>query len=376
MGSPEVVTRVPLVDLSPSSGAIRDQVLSSVSDILESGAFTNGPAVAEFERAFAGYCDTTHCVGVANGLDALRLALQALEVGPGDEVLVPAMTFIATWEAVSQVGAIPVPVDVSPFDYCLDVEAASAAVSSRTRAVLPVHLYGQMADPDALVSLGERDGVDVVEDACQAHGARRRGRVAGSVGRAGAFSFYPTKNLGAMGDGGALVTSDDDLAERVRALREHGQRAKHEHRWVGWTSRLDTIQAAVVAAKLPYLDALNEQRRAAASWYSEALAEVGDLVLPAVVEEGGHVWHVYVLQTDDPTGLGCHLRECGVDTGRHYPNPPHLTEAYAALGHLAGAFPVAEGLARRGISIPLFPGISERQLDAVVSSVVGWFARG
>jgi dTDP-4-amino-4,6-dideoxygalactose transaminase len=376
MGVPQAATQVPLIDLSVGSEAVRDEVLSTMSELLQSGAFTNGPAVAEFERQFADYCETMHCIGLASGLDALRLALQALEIGAGDEVIVPAMTFVATWEAVTQVAATPVAVDISRLDYCLDFEAASAAISPRTRAVVAVHLYGQMADPHGLVSLAERAGVDVVEDACQAHGARRRGRVAGSVGRAGAFSFYPTKNLGAMGDAGALVTEDGELAARMRALREHGQPTKHEHRWVGWTSRLDTVQAAVLSAKLPHLDGWNEQRRAAAAWYEGSLAGVGDLVLPQDVSEGGHVWHVYVVQTADPTGLARHLRERGVATGRHYPVAPHLTEAYSSLGHRSGTFPVAESLASRGLSLPLFPGISEQQLDAVVSGVRSWFGRG
>jgi dTDP-4-amino-4,6-dideoxygalactose transaminase len=376
MAAPPVSARVPLVDLTSSSEVVRERVLTDVAATLESGAFTNGPAVAEFEDAFAEFCGVGHCVGVASGLDALRLALQALGVGPGDGVLVPAMTFVATWEAVSQVGATPVPVDVSSSDYCLDLDAVPAAISPRTRVVLPVHLYGQMADPQALLALGGRSGLDVLEDACQAHGASRGGRSAGSVGRAGAFSFYPTKNLGAVGDGGALVTSDAELAATVRALREHGQASKNEHRWIGWTSRLDTIQAAVLSAKLPYLRGWNEERRVAAGRYAEALTGVGDLVLPPDASEGGHAWHVYVVQTTDPVGLANHLRERGVDTGRHYPTPPHLTEAYQSLGYGPGDSPVAEGLACRGISLPLFPGIGEEQIAAVVSGVRGWFERG
>jgi dTDP-4-amino-4,6-dideoxygalactose transaminase len=375
MAPTKLADRVPFVDVASSLDPVREQALADIESVIDSGTFVNGPAVADFEDSFAEYCGAKHCVGLASGLDAVRLALQALEVGPGDEVIVPAMTFVATWEAVSQVGARPVPVDISPIDYGLDVAAAPEAASPRTRAIIPVYLYGLMMEPAPLLALAASTDAVIVEDACQAHGARRDGRMAGSIGRAGAFSFYPTKNLGAMGDAGALVTSDEELAARARALREHGQSAKYSHRWVGWTSRLDTIQAVALRRKLPLLDRWNEERRAAAAAYSEALAGVGDLVLPPG-DGPAHVWHVYVVQTADPAGLAAHLREHGVDTGRHYPEPPHLSEAYADLGYGPGSFPVAEQLARSCLSLPLFPGLSEAQLDAVVAAVRSWFARG
>jgi dTDP-4-amino-4,6-dideoxygalactose transaminase len=367
---------VPFLDLGRSFDDIREDVLADVADALERAAFVNGPAVLEFEAAFARACGTEHCIGMSSGLDALRLALQASGVGPGDEVVVPAATFVATWEAVSQVGATPVPVDVSETDYCIDAGAAAAAFGERTRAIVPVHLYGQMADPAGLDKLASSDGPTVIEDACQAHGAARRGRRAGSVGTAAAFSFYPSKNLGAIGDAGALVTSDGALAERVRALREHGQRRKYEHTWIGWTARLDAIQAAVLLRKLPFLERWNDDRRRAATWYGQALEGMGDLVLPEVGEASIPVWHVYVVRTADPVGLGTFLRERGVETGRHYPEPIHLSEAYRALGHRPGAFPVAEALARECLSLPMFPGISEDQLERVARAIESWFADG
>lgn len=367
---------VPFIDLRSSFEQIQEGVLSDLSASMSTGAFTNGPAVAEFERAFADYVGVTECVGLASGLDALRLGLEAMEIGSGDEVLVPAATFIATWEAVSQTGAVPVPVDVTPADYCVDPLAAEAAIGERTRAIIPVHLYGQLADPHGLSRLRDEYGLQVLEDACQAHGASRGGAVAGTVGRAAAFSFYPSKNLGAMGDAGALVTSDPAVATKVRGLREHGQEEKYTHRSIGWTARLDTIQAAALLRKLPLLDGWNAERRAVARWYGAAFAGLGDLTLPPVADESDPVWYVYVVTTPDPLALAAHLQARGISTGRHYPEPIHLSDAYASLGHREGAFPVAERLARQCLSLPMFPGISERQLEAVAAGVRSWFDRG
>jgi dTDP-4-amino-4,6-dideoxygalactose transaminase len=366
---------VPFLELTRSFEEIRDDVLADVADALDTAAFVNGPAVGEFEAAFAAYCGVDHCVGLASGLDGLRLALEACGVGAGDEVLVPAMTFVATWEAVSQVGAVPVPVDVTADDYGMDPGAAEAAIGERTRAALPVHLYGQMVDPAGIARLVGR-GVTVVEDACQAHGAVRAGRTAGSVGAAGVFSFYPSKNLGAIGDAGALVTSDAELARRVRALREHGQLRKYEHTWVGWTARIDTIQAAVLLRKLRLLEGWNADRRRVAAWYGEELEGVGDLVLPRVAEDSEPVWHVYVVMTEDPDGLARHLGEHGVGTGRHYPEAPHLSEAYRSLGYRTGAFPVAERIGRQCLSLPMFPGLTEEQVQHVAGAARSWFASG
>jgi len=375
MATPQLADPIPFLDLSLGIEPIREQILADIAEIFASGAFINGPAVREFEDEFATYCGVEHCVGLASGLDALRLALEALDLERGAEVLVPAMTFIATWEAVTQAGGIPVPVDVSADDYGIDLQAARASVGRRTRALVPVHLYGQMVDPVELNRLADTHGLAVVEDACQAHGARRSGVGAGTVGDAAAFSFYPGKNLGAAGDAGALVTGDAQLAGRVRALREHGQAVKGTHLSVGWTARLDTVQAAVLLRKLPLLDRWNAERRAAADWYREALADVGDLVLPAVGDESVPVWHVYVVRTGDPLALGDHLRAHGVQTGRHYAEPPHLSGAYAGLGYEPGSFPVAEALAREVLSLPMFPGITRQQVETTAAAIADFFRR-
>jgi dTDP-3-amino-3,4,6-trideoxy-alpha-D-glucose transaminase len=375
METTEARLAVPFLDLSSVHRPIAADVLGDVADLLESGAFTNGPHVARFEAAFASYCGVAECVGLASGLDALRLAITALGLQPGDEVLVPALTFIATFEAVSQAGCVPVPVEISEADYCLDADAAAAAVGPCTKLILPVHLYGRMADMAALGALASSHGLAVLEDACQAHGAERDGIRSGATGEAAAFSFYPGKNLGALGDAGALVTNRADVAAAVRGLREHGQRSKYEHEAIGWTARLDTIQAAALLRKLPLLDEWNAERRAAADHYADALGGIGDLVLPDTSDRG-QVWHLFVVRTADPTGLARHLSERGIGSGRHYPEPPHLSQAYRSLGRPAGSFPVAERASREVLSLPIFPGITEPQLDSVVAGVRSWFERG
>lgn len=372
----EIGLRVPFVDLRPMHEPVKGEILLELADLIDEGAFTNGRQVREFEDAFAAYCEAGFCVGMASGLDALRLGLLAGGLSPGDEVIVPAQTFIATFEAVSQAGGIPVPADISETDYGLDPEAVEGAVTERTGALLPVHLFGQMADLRALRRVAERHGLWLLEDACQAHGAVRDGITAGSGGRAAAFSFYPGKNLGAFGDAGALVTSDGELAARARALREHGQARKHEHEHSGYTARLDTIQALALQRKLPHLEAWNAERRRAARWYSEALRGVGDLRLPPVTSGSEPVWHVYVVRTADPDGLADFLARRRVATARHYPRPPHLTPACASLGKGAGAFPVAEALAREALSLPLYPGISSAQQEWVAESIAEYFHRG
>jgi dTDP-4-amino-4,6-dideoxygalactose transaminase len=366
-------TAVPFLDLSPSHGPLKERLLHDIGELFDTGAFTNGLPVGAFERAFAEYCGVDHCVGVASGLDALRLALLASELRPGDEVVVPAATFVATLEAVTQAGGIPVVADVSVRDYCLDPDAAAAAVGARTHALLPVHLYGQLADMALLSMVAEEYGLALIEDACQAQGAVRTGVRSGATGAAAAFSFYPAKNLGAAGDAGAMVTRDEAIAARVRALREHGQTAKYVHACEGWTARLDSIQALVLLHKLPFLDRWNAERGEAARSYSEALDGVGDLRVPPVPAESAPVWHLYVIRTADPDALGTFLRQRGIGTGRHYPEPVHLTEAYAHLGYRRGEFPVAETLARECLSLPIFPGISEAQVAAVVDAVRAYF---
>jgi dTDP-3-amino-3,4,6-trideoxy-alpha-D-glucose transaminase len=366
-------TAVPFMDLRGVHAPLSAGVLADVAALIDSSAFVNGPAVAEFERAWARWCGARRCVGVASGLDALRLGLLASGLEPGEEVIVPANTFVATVEAIMQAGGRPVIADVSPADYNLDPAAAAGAVGSRTRALLPVHLYGQLADGRALGALARHEGLVVVEDACQAHGARRDGLRAGWFGSAAAFSFYPGKNLGAMGDAGALVTGEDAVADEVTARREHGQRVKNHHELEGYTARLDTIQALVLLRKLPLLAEWTEERRRLAAAYTERLSGVGDLVLPPVPAGSRPAWHLYPVRTADPEALGATLTDAGVATGRHYPVPVHLAPAYAGLGHRRGEFPVAEALAAQLLSLPLYPGLREEQLEAVIAAVRGHF---
>ena len=367
--------RVPFLDLGPSHTLVKDDIVSDFGTLIDTNAFINGPHVAAFESAWAAHCGTAKCVGVASGLAALRLGLIAAGIEPGDEVIVPANTFAASFEAVTQSGGRPVPVDVSPTDYNLDFDAAAAAVTPRTRFVMPVHLYGQCCDMRSLRGLADRYDLTILEDACQAHGAIRDGVSAGTVGRAAAFSFYPGKNLGAMGDAGALVTDDEELAGRVVALREHGQRAKYRHDLEGYTARLDTVQAIVLLHKLRYLDIWNAERRALAAAYTERLAGVGDLVLPAVPAGSNPVWHLYVVRTERPDELAEFLVERGIGTGRHYPEPPHRSRAYEWLGHGPGSLPITEAIAAQVLSLPIFPGMMVEQLDAVVDAVRDYFAR-
>jgi dTDP-4-amino-4,6-dideoxygalactose transaminase len=371
-----VQTVVPFVDLSVSTAAVREQVLADLSVLMDTGGFVNSPVVEGFESSYATAVGRRHCVGVASGLDALRLALIALGIEPGGEVIVPAMTFVATFEAVVQAGGKPVVVDVNDTDANMNVQAATDAVGPRTFALLPVHLYGQMADVRALVALADKRSLMLLEDACQAHGARRDGVVAGAAGSAGAFSFYPSKNLGAMGDAGALVTDDDTCAATVRALRQHGERSRYSSELIGYTARLDALQAMVLTRKLPFLEGWNEDRRRAAAFYTAALRDVGDLRLPVAHVGAEHVWHLYAIRTAQPLALAEYLKSRGVMTGRHYPEPPHLSPAFIDLGLGEGAFPVAEAIARETLSLPIYPGIGEPELAAVVECVREFFRRG
>jgi dTDP-4-amino-4,6-dideoxygalactose transaminase len=353
--------------------AVKQQVLERIARTIDRGDFANGEAVAEFEQQFADYCGLRHCVGVSSGLDALRLSLVASGLAPGDGVIVPASTFAATFEAVIQAGGSPVVVDIADVDYNLDVGRSESAAAAGATHILPVHLYGQMADMHQLSRIAEAHSLEIVEDACQAHGARRDGLSAGRAGRAAAFSFYPAKNLGAMGDAGAVVTDDAELAAHVRALREHGETSKYHHEYVGYTARLDTLQAIVLLEKLPLLDEWNRQRRDAARFYEESLPEIDDLRLPVVPEGSEPVWHLYVVRTPQPDLLAAFLAARGIQTARHYPQPPHLAPAYRSLGFAPGDFPVAEALAREAVSLPLYPGISDAQLEYVSEAVHEYF---
>ena len=364
---------VPFVDLTHIHAAVRERVLNGIAALLDSNAYINGPQVAAFEQAFAAYCGRAFCAGVASGLDALRLALTAGGLEPGDEVIVPANTFFASASAVVQAGGRPVFVDASERDYNLDPTHVEDAITPRTRFLMPVHLYGQMADMRSLGRLALRHELGIVEDACQAHGAVRDGLTAGATSTAAAFSFYPTKNLGAVGDAGAIVTDDPGLIDSVQALREHGQRRKNHHELMGYTARLDTIHAIVLLEKLPLLEHWNELRREAAHYYNESLDGIGDLELLPVPAGSRPVWHLYPIRTAYSEELEQFLHDRGIGTGRHYPEPIHLAPAFADHGHRPGSFPVAERLARECITLAIFPGISEEQLEGVVRAVRDFF---
>jgi dTDP-4-amino-4,6-dideoxygalactose transaminase len=366
---------VPFLDLRPSHEPLKAAIMDEVAAVIDSGAFTNGRQVGAFEEAFAAYCGVRNCVGVASGLDALRLGLLAAGLRPGDEVIVPANTFVATVEAVTQAGGKPVLVDAREDDYNLDVDRIDAALTPATRFVMPVHLYGQMADLSRLRTFAGERGLTIIEDACQAHGASRDGLGAGTVGACSAFSFYPGKNLGAFGDAGALTTDDDEIAAHVRALREHGQKQKYHHDFEGYTARLDTIQAIVLLHKLPLLTEWNRERDAIARTYLAELDGVGDLVLPAVAAASEPSWHLFVVRTSEPHALADFLGERGIGTGRHYPQPIHLSPAYASLGRGPGDFPVTEKLAAEVLSLPMFPGMTGEQATAVAASIREYFTR-
>ena len=359
---------VPFVDLAVQYRDLAHEIRPALDEVLGGAHFILGEAVTRFEQEFAAYLGARHAVGVGTGLDALRLALVGLGIGPGDEVILPANTFIATAFAVSAVGAHPVPVDCCEGTHQIDPTRIPPAITSRTRAVIPVHLYGHPADMDRIRPIAEAHGLAVIEDAAQAHGARLNGRACGTFGHAGCFSFYPGKNLGAYGDGGMVVTEDAALADRLRQLRNYGQRDKHEHVVVGTNSRLDSLQAAVLSVKLRHLEKWNARRAAHAARYA-ALLPADGLVLPAALPGATHVFHLYVLRTRAREALRAHLQQAGIQTGVHYPVPIHLQPAYADLGYGPGSFPVAERLAREVLSLPMFPELTEDQLQRVSTAI-------
>jgi dTDP-4-amino-4,6-dideoxygalactose transaminase len=358
--------RIPLVDLSLQYREIADEVRAGFEAVMESGAFILGPPVSEFEAEFARASGVSHCVGVGSGTDALELILRALDIGPGDEVVLPANTFIASALAVVRAGATPVLVDCDPYYYLIDVEQAAGRIGSRTRAIMPVNLFGQIAPMEALVEVATEAGVAVVEDAAQSHGARRHGRLSGSFGAAAGVSFYPSKNLGAYGDGGAVVTDDVDVVARVQRLRNWGSDQKYYHPEAGFNSRLDSLQAVVLRVKLKRLAAWNEARRSAASRYDEMLAEVPSVATPRTLAGNEHVWHIYAVRVRDRDRVLEKLHAEGIGAGVHYPIPIHLQGAFSRLGYAQGIFPEAERAAREMISLPLYPGIRPEQQERVV----------
>jgi dTDP-4-amino-4,6-dideoxygalactose transaminase len=363
--------KVPFVDLKALHAPISADLSNAIDRVMRNTAFIQGSEVKAFEDAFAKYVGVRHCVAVNSGTAALHLALLGLGIGPGDEVITVSHTFIATSEAISAVGARPVFVDIDPVTYTMDPAKVEAAITSRTRAILPVHLYGYPANMDALLAIAKRHNLQVVEDACQAHGAKYKGRMAGSMSAAGCFSFYPGKNLGACGEGGAMVTNDDALMQKVRMLREHGSVQKYVHVLPGYNFRLEGLQGAVLAVKLPHLDGWNDRRRAVAKRYGQRLAGQG-IELPTEESHAHHVYHLYVIQTDDREGLRDFLAQRGIETGLHYPIPLHQQEAYAFLGYRTGDFPVTEKATQRILSLPMYPDMPMEAVDYVSDAIIQW----
>lgn len=359
--------RVPFLELAPAHEELADELSAAAGRVMAGGWYVLGPEVGAFEEAFAVHAGARHCVGVGSGLDALHLSLLAMGVGAGDEVLVPSNTYIATWLAVSRAGARPVPVEPDPATGNIDPGRLEDAVTLRTRAVLPVHLHGLPAAMDAVAAVAERHGLLVLADAAQAHGARLGGRPVGALATS-AWSFYPTKNLGALGDGGAVTTDDDVLAERLRSLRNYGSRRKYVHDEQGLNSRLDELQAALLSVKLRHLDAWNARRARIADRYREGLADA-PLRLPAAPAGAVHAWHVFAVHTPRRDALAAHLASCGIGTLMHYPVPPHLSGAYAAMGLRPGDLPIAERLAGETLSLPMGPHLSDDEVDRVIDAV-------
>lgn len=367
------MSRVPFLDLAAQSAEIADEVLPEWQDQLGTGYFIGGPQVVSFETEFADYIGVPHVIGVSNGTDALELAFRASGVGPGDEVIMPANTFIATAEAVSRIGAVPVFVDVDDDHLLIDPHCVEPAITERTRALVPVHLYGQTAPVEALIPIADRHGLTIVEDAAQAQGASGPAGRAGAIASVSATSFYPGKNLGAAGDAGAVMTKDPELASAVRNLGAHGSSKKYLHDRIGMNARLDAIQATVLRAKLRRLERWNEARRAAAQRYQLLLADTAGVRLPLTRAGNVDVWHLYVVQVEDREQVITDLTAAGIATGIHYPTIVPLTEAYASLGYRSGQFPVAERAATRILSLPMFPHLSveqqQRTAEALASAV-------
>lgn len=356
--------RVPFDALERQYSALADELDQAVKGVLSSGRYILGENVARFEEEFARYCGTRYAVGISSGTAALHLALLACGVGPGDEVITAANTYIATIFAISYVGARPVLVDIDPESYTLDVNQVERAITPRTRAIIPVHLYGQCAEMDPILELARIHDLRVIEDAAQAHGAEYKGRRAGSLGDLGCFSFYPSKNLGACGDGGAVVTNDEEFYRKLRVYRYMGQPKKHLHIVIGYQERLDELQAAILRVKLRYLDRWNEQRRRWAALYDRLLADA-EVVCPKEQPYGRHVYHLYVIRVKGRDAVRASLAEAGIETQIHYPTPAHLQPAYAGLGYAKGSFPITERYSEEILSLPLYPELREEEVTEV-----------
>lgn len=363
---------IPFLDLARLHQLIRNPLDAAYHRVMDSGWFIVGPELEAFEGEFSQYCEVKHCIGVGNGLEALHLLLRAYDIGPGDEVIVPSNTFIATWLAVTQCGATPVPVEPSIHTHNIDPALIESVITSRTRAIMPVHLYGQPADMDPISEIAARHGLIVIEDAAQAQGARYKGRRVGSLGNSAATSFYPGKNLGALGDGGAVLTNDDVIAEKVKQLRNYGSKVKYQHDLAGYNSRLDEMQAAFLRVKLDVLDDWNMRRREIAAQYSKLLA-AADIGLPFVPKYAEPVWHLYVICSKQRDALKAHLEQQGISTIVHYPIPPHRQACYQGFhGH---ALPLADALAGQVLSLPMSPAMNTEEVELVALAVLNFFER-
>jgi dTDP-4-amino-4,6-dideoxygalactose transaminase len=368
--------KVPFLDLQAHHSPLREELNAAIHEVIDSHAFTGGPFVAKFEEDFATYCGCEHALGVGSGTEALWLCLLALGIGPGDEVITVPSTFMATAGAITHCGAKPVFVDIDERVYTLSPAALRGAITPRTKAIIPVHLFGQPADMDPILEVAREHGLAVVEDACQAHGALYKGRPAGSLGDAGCFSFYPGKNLGAFGDAGAVVTNNRALQEKIRALRDHGQVQKYRHSFVGWNCRMDGIQAAVLRVKLRRLDAANASRRAHAAHYNRLFEGFEQVITPVEAPYSRHVYHVYSIRIAERDQVMRTLGEKGIGSGIHYPVPVHMQEAYRGLGYSTGAFPVAERCADQFLSLPMYPELAPSQVEIVGEAVKETLAAG
>jgi len=364
---------IPFLNLKIQYEQIKHEVLPMLTEAMENAAFIGGPQVLGFESEFAGFCESKYCIGVNSGTDALRFALMAAGVRPGDEVITVPNTFIATTEAISQAGAIPVFVDIRNDTYNMDVTKVKQKITRKTKAIIPVHLYGQVADMDPLLELAGKHHMIVIEDACQAHGALYKKKKAGSLGIAGCFSFYPGKNLGAFGEGGAVVTQDEEIAQKIRMIRDHGQATKYFHDMEGYNGRLDAVQAGVLRIKLKKLAGWNEARRKNASRYNALLSDVKSVTTPFEPAFAESVYHLYVILTENRDGLQEFLGKNGVATGLHYPLPLHLQKAYAHFGYKEGSFPVTETISKRLLSLPMFPELNKSQIEYVVSLIKDFY---
>jgi dTDP-4-amino-4,6-dideoxygalactose transaminase len=366
---------VPFLSFTPQHAPIRSEILAAIAEVYDTQQYVLGKQVKAFEAEYSAFNKVAHTVGVANGLDALQLALEALNIQVGDEVIVPSNTYIATWLAISFVGGVPVPVEPDPGTYNIDPSRLEAAITPRTKGIMPVHLYGQACAMTSIQEVAIRYGLWIVEDNAQSQGAAWEGRLTGSFGQVNGTSFYPGKNLGALGDAGAVTTNDEHLARKIQTLRNYGSQQKYYNEVIGHNSRLDELQAAVLRVKLAHLLDWTKQRQQVAHLYNKYLANIEDLILPVIAEGATHVYHLYVVRTAHRDSLQQYLTAQGIGTLIHYPVPPHLQQAYANLGIASGTYPIAEELANTNLSLPMWPGMSEEQVLAVVAAIKSFFAR-